>query len=467
MSCIARAGWSGGMVERGEVVVVELDLGALGDVEAEAHEDVLHLAPRLGDQVQVAGRLRRVAGQRHVDRGPRPRRRVELGASSSPVRALRAAPRAPARTWLARLADRPALLGRQVADRRAGRRSARTCGRGSATRSSSSASVELRAAAIAASRLARAARRGGRWRQPSAAILVRARRARRSPPSRRSASPGRRRAAGCARRASAPASTSAGRPSRSAPRQRTTGPLGSTSGERPLGAARRARCACRPARRTPPAPAAGRTPSPCSPARPSASTGRRSPGPSTTGPSQSACAERMTVPTLPGSRDAVQVDRQLAAGLGPALRGRRRSRACPSRACSPRRAARARRPSPGHEQHLGLPARRGGGLDQVLALGHEQVAAGRASAFCWSLRIVLSLFVVLGGDHWAVTERKRAPRWAPREFASVVADDQAAAASRARSAKRRNVSGSRTAMSASTLRSSSIPASFRPCMNWL
>ena len=41
---------------------------------------------------------------------------------------------------------------------------------------------------------------------------------------------------------------------------------------------------------------------------------------------------------------------------------------------------------------------------------------------------------------------------------------QAAAASRAVSAKRRNVSGSRTAMSASTLRSSSTPASLRPCM---
>ena len=38
-------------------------------------------------------------------------------------------------------------------------------------------------------------------------------------------------------------------------------------------------------------------------------------------------------------------------------------------------------------------------------------------------------------------------------------------ASRAASANRRNVSASRTAMSASTLRSISIPASLRPCMN--
>ena len=43
--------------------------------------------------------------------------------------------------------------------------------------------------------------------------------------------------------------------------------------------------------------------------------------------------------------------------------------------------------------------------------------------------------------------------------------EAAAAASRARSANRRKVSGSRTAMSASTLRSSSIPASLSPWMN--
>ena len=42
----------------------------------------------------------------------------------------------------------------------------------------------------------------------------------------------------------------------------------------------------------------------------------------------------------------------------------------------------------------------------------------------------------------------------------------AASASRARSAKRRKVSASRTAMSARILRSSSTFASWRPCMNW-
>ena len=48
------------VVERVEVVVDGLDLGALGDVEAEPDEDVLDLAPGLGDQVQVADRRQRV-----------------------------------------------------------------------------------------------------------------------------------------------------------------------------------------------------------------------------------------------------------------------------------------------------------------------------------------------------------------------------------------------------------------------
>src|SRR3954454_9608570 len=55
------------VVERVEVVVDEVDLGALHAREAEAQEDVLDLAPRLGDEVQAADRLRRLAGQRDVD----------------------------------------------------------------------------------------------------------------------------------------------------------------------------------------------------------------------------------------------------------------------------------------------------------------------------------------------------------------------------------------------------------------
>ena len=54
------------VVERVEVVVHGLDLGTLGDPEAEAEEDVLDLAPRRGQQVQAADGLRRRAGQRDV-----------------------------------------------------------------------------------------------------------------------------------------------------------------------------------------------------------------------------------------------------------------------------------------------------------------------------------------------------------------------------------------------------------------
>jgi len=53
-------------VERREVVIVELDLGTLGDAVAEADEDVLDLAHGLGDEVLVAGR-ERLAGQGDVD----------------------------------------------------------------------------------------------------------------------------------------------------------------------------------------------------------------------------------------------------------------------------------------------------------------------------------------------------------------------------------------------------------------
>ena len=55
------------MVERVEVVVDGLDLGPLGDVEAEADEHVLDLAPGLRDQMQAADRGAGSAGQRDVD----------------------------------------------------------------------------------------------------------------------------------------------------------------------------------------------------------------------------------------------------------------------------------------------------------------------------------------------------------------------------------------------------------------
>ena len=72
-----------------------------------------------------------------------------------------------------------------------------------------------------------------------------------------------------------------------------------------------------------------------------ASGGRRSPGRARRTQAPNACAERSTVPTLPGSRDAVQVHAQRARGRAPSAARRRRSRACPSRA-STRSRARAR-----------------------------------------------------------------------------------------------------------------------------
>ena len=105
----------GRVVERGEVVVVVLDLRALEHREAEPDEDVLHLAPDLRDQVQVPDRRRRVAGQRDVDAIGRQTRvqlgRLERGRALAEQRLQRHL------DLVGLLADRPALLRRQVADR--------------------------------------------------------------------------------------------------------------------------------------------------------------------------------------------------------------------------------------------------------------------------------------------------------------------------------------------------------------
>ena len=195
------------------------------------------------------------------------------------------------------------------------------------------------------------------------------------------------------------------------------------------------------------------------------------PGPSATLPAPNASAERSTVPTLPGSltphsarqtgptgrrRPALAVDADRAragAELRHAGEHVRRDRDAVEPAAL------------GHVDRLGLPARAGRGLDQVLALGDEQpqlvapLAAGE-------LADLLELFVVGAGDRHGSGQKKGAApiRRGAREVGLVVAG-QAVDASRALSANRRKVSGSRTAMSASTLRSSSMPASLRPCMN--
>jgi hypothetical protein len=58
----------GRVVERREVVVVELDLGPLHDPVAEANEDILDLALGADQRVQRPGGNRRRAWEGDVDR---------------------------------------------------------------------------------------------------------------------------------------------------------------------------------------------------------------------------------------------------------------------------------------------------------------------------------------------------------------------------------------------------------------
>ena len=102
------------MVERVEVVVDGLDLRALGDVEAQADENVLDLPPGLRDQVQMTDLRRRVGGQRNVDP-------VFLQTSVELVGGERRAPGLDRRLecltrLVGRLAGGRALLGRQLGD---------------------------------------------------------------------------------------------------------------------------------------------------------------------------------------------------------------------------------------------------------------------------------------------------------------------------------------------------------------
>jgi hypothetical protein len=103
------------MVQRCEVVVLVIDLRALDDLEPEPDEDVLHLAPDLRDEMQAPGRPRRVAGKRHVD-PVLGEPAVQLGRLQ-----LRGALREQLlqrhANLVGRLPHRPALVGRQLADR--------------------------------------------------------------------------------------------------------------------------------------------------------------------------------------------------------------------------------------------------------------------------------------------------------------------------------------------------------------
>ena len=100
-------------VERREVVVVELDLGAFGDLVAEADEDVLDLTHGLADEVLVAGR-EGLAGQGDVDAlvGQRGGERFALELRLALLHELLEL----LADEVAALADQRALLGRQARD---------------------------------------------------------------------------------------------------------------------------------------------------------------------------------------------------------------------------------------------------------------------------------------------------------------------------------------------------------------
>ena len=109
-------------------------------------------------------------------------------------------------------------------------------------------------------------------------------------------------------------------------------PLGRPGDERrrpAAGARRRRGSARRASRRSPPS----------TRARPSASTGRRSRGPSATHDAPKACAARITVPTLPGSPTPHSATASGPAGAHPALLVDADRRASPGRASRPTRAA--------------------------------------------------------------------------------------------------------------------------------
>ena len=132
------------VVERVEVVVDGLDLGTFHDREAEAEEDVFELALRGGEHVQAPDRLRRGAGQRHVDAVAPPAARSSSAARARP-RAPRSAPRAPRAPRWRPCRRRPAARAR-ARPRRAAAAAARPCVRGSAPAAPRAASLVAAAA---------------------------------------------------------------------------------------------------------------------------------------------------------------------------------------------------------------------------------------------------------------------------------------------------------------------------------
>ncbi len=295
------------VVERVEVVVHGLDLRPLHDGEAEPEEDVFELAPGLRQHVQAPDRLRRRARQRHVD-AVGAQALLELAApSSSPARASISASSA-WRAWLAALPTAPRSCRRQLGDpaqqlRQLGlapevahaqllERVAGGGGGRSAPRASALSSLDpldhdagtldgRRVISYSATVAAIAAF------SDSDAIGMRATR-------------------------SQAATSSPGRPSRSAPTSSVDARLACAGG--PLQRLARAGDQRDPLARqladVATRASATRRSRPCWRARPSAQWGSAQPGPSATTRRRTRRAERMTVPTLPGIPDAVQVDAQ-------------------------------------------------------------------------------------------------------------------------------------------------------------
>ena len=291
---------AGRVVERGEVVVVELDLGALHHPVAEPDEDVLDLAPR-ARSAGAGGRPAPAARPAASRRSRRRQRALELGRTRA--RASRALEQRLER--LARLvaacADRAALarrgrsaiprrivgelgLAAQVArpaaprarrgvarrgDRRRGLRRAGSIDPLDQSGSPRPATISVRSAiAAAAATLSDSAPGAQRDRRSDVAARQRPRRAARRARRRGRAWP------------PTGSSASSGVAAVGDERRRRGRAVAST-----LAARQRLR----------------RRPSPCSRAPPSARTGRRSPARARPAPSPSAWAVRMIAPTLPGS----------------------------------------------------------------------------------------------------------------------------------------------------------------------
>ncbi len=274
----------------------------------------------------MADRHGRVAGQRHVDAVARPGG-CRARRPRAPRCAARAAPRAPgAPRWPP---CRPGRAARAAARRSsAACWSARTCGRGSGRAAPRARRPSRRRRSPP--RPPRGARaRSGRW---AAAILFASSYSAtvaaiatlsESGPSARSGMRARPRRLG-----SSPAGPRARRPGRA-----RRG--GARARARPASRSPRASSATRRARqlrRSRRAPAAARTASPCSPAPPSGENGSAQPGPEDHG----AVAERVRRADdrahVAGVVDAVQVDAQRRRPAPTSAAGRRRSRACPTRA---------------------------------------------------------------------------------------------------------------------------------------